>query len=231
MEYQEKQALKLERYQELQSKAERESQDAYNNSTRLSEAIPFGQPILIGHHSEARHRRDIERIRNNMNKSIELKEKAEYYKNKVDNILNPNSINSDNPEALNLLKEKLEGLEAKREKFKEYNKHAKKENKEILPNYALSNLSQNIRSVKERISNLEALKEIPETEKTINGITLKTDKDDNRVKLFFPSIPSEEVRTKLKQNGFKWSPLNKAWQRQLNNRALYIAEEIIKEVL
>lgn len=226
MEYQEKQALKLERYQELQNKAERKSQEAYNNSTRLSEAIPFGQPILVGHHSETRHRRDIERIHNNMNKSIELKKKAEYYKNKIDNILNPNSINSDNPEALNLLKEKLKGLEDKREKAKEL-----KKNDKDIPSWFFSNLSQNIRSVKERINNLEVLKQIPKTEKTINGITLKTDKDDNRVKLFFPSIPSEEIRTKLKQNGFKWSPLNKAWQRQLNNRALYIAEEILSKVL
>jgi len=224
MEYQEKQDLKLERYQELQSKAERESQEAYNNSTRLSEAIPFGQPILIGHHSEKRHRRDIERIHNNMDKSIELKEKSEHYKNKINNILNPNSISSDNPESLNLLKEKLKSLEEKRIKAKEL------KNNEI-PSWFFSNLSQNIRSVKERLKQLEALKEIPETEKTINGITIKTDKEENRVKLFFPSIPSEEIRIRLKQNGFKWSPLNKAWQRQLNNRALYVAEEIIKEMV
>lgn len=30
---------------------------------RISDSIPLGQPILLGHHSQARHERDIERIR------------------------------------------------------------------------------------------------------------------------------------------------------------------------
>lgn len=37
----------------------------------------------MGHHSERRHRRDIERIRNNMQKSVEESEKAEYLKERA----------------------------------------------------------------------------------------------------------------------------------------------------
>lgn len=44
---------------------------------RISENIPFGQPILLGHHSEARARRDADRIRSNMDKSIEAAAGAE----------------------------------------------------------------------------------------------------------------------------------------------------------
>ncbi|WP_132290495.1 DUF3560 domain-containing protein [Kribbella sp. VKM Ac-2568] len=29
---------------------------------QISDHIPLGQPILVGHHSERRHRRDIERM-------------------------------------------------------------------------------------------------------------------------------------------------------------------------
>lgn len=43
---------------------------------RISENIPFGQPILVGHHSEARARRDAQRIRSNMEKSLDAHQGA-----------------------------------------------------------------------------------------------------------------------------------------------------------
>lgn len=215
MTYEEKQARKLERYQELVIKSENASDTAYEQSHRISEMIPFGQPILVGHHSEGRHRRDIDRIHNLMGKSIELKEKSEYYSNKVDNLLNSTSISSDDPEAINKLKEKLVRLEEERIKIKARPHQA----------YELPNLSGNIRQVKQRIESLERQSKIIEIEETVNGITLKIDKEDNRVKLMFPSIPSEEVRSKLKQNGFRWSPYNKAWQRQINDWSIHLAKE------
>ena len=45
----------------------------------ISEHIPFGQPILVGHHSEARARKDAERIENNMRKAAKAFETAEYW--------------------------------------------------------------------------------------------------------------------------------------------------------
>jgi len=39
---------------------------------RISDMIPPGQPILVGHHSERRHRRDLERIRTKTYKGFEL---------------------------------------------------------------------------------------------------------------------------------------------------------------
>lgn len=225
MNYEEKQAMKLDRYQELSRKAITESNARREQSDRLSSAIPFGQPILVGHHSERRHRRDIERIHNNMDKNIELQEKAEHYKKKAENILNPSAISSDNPEAIKLLQDKLKGLEEKRARAKEL----KKQGKEI-PSWFFTNLSGNIRSVKERIKQLEEIKSIPDIDKTINGIQIKSDKEENRIKIFFPDIPSEEIRTQLKRNGFKWSRYNQCWQRQLNNASIYQAEEIIKGV-
>lgn len=228
MNYQEKQQYKLERFQELAEKHKAEAKSVREYGDSIADMIPLGQPILVGHHSEKRHRKDIERIQNSMNKHIEHLETAEHYEKKAENILNPNSISSDNPEAINLLKERLKGLETKREHYKEYNKKARKENKEQLPSYTLSNLSQNINSVKQRIEHLEQIQKIPDDEKTINGITIKTDKEENRIKMFFPSIPSEEIRTKLKRNGFKWSGLNRCWQRQLNNTSIYLADEIAR---
>lgn len=155
MNYEEKQQMKLERYQALASKLKSESNTAFERSNSLSDMIPFGQPILIGHHSEGRHRRDINRLDRLMNKSIESENKAEYYAKKAENIINPTAISSDNPDAVNLLKEKLKHLEETREKYKEHNKKARAEGKPQLEPFHLSNLSNNIRSVKLRIAELE----------------------------------------------------------------------------
>ncbi len=104
-------------------------------------------------------------------------------------------------------------------------KAARKVGKEQLHAYVLQNLSGNIKSVKDRIKHLENLQKVQEIEEVVNGITLKVDKAENRVKLLFPSIPSEEVRTKLKSNGFHWSPYNKAWQRMISDWAISLAKQ------
>lgn len=45
-------------------------------SAAISELIPMGQPILVGHHSERRHRRDLERIDRHTSASIDLDRQA-----------------------------------------------------------------------------------------------------------------------------------------------------------
>ena len=50
----------------------------------------------------------------------------------------------------------------------------------------------------------------------------------NRLQLFFKDKPTEEERTILKKNGFKWSPKNKVWQRQLTVNAITSTKRIIE---
>ncbi len=45
----------------------------------MAQAIPFGQPILVGHHSEKRDRRYRGRIENHFCVSAELQDKSAYY--------------------------------------------------------------------------------------------------------------------------------------------------------
>lgn len=45
------------------------------------------------------------------------------------------------------------------------------------------------------------------------------DTDEDRVKIIFDNIPDEKTREWLKKNGFRWSPRNKAWQRQITEAA------------
>ncbi|HEX7673538.1 MAG TPA: DUF3560 domain-containing protein [Bdellovibrio sp.] len=74
---------KAARYDQYAENAEKRAEVAYNNASKIGSMIPLGQPILVGHHSEKRHRRDIERIDNNMRKSVEESKKSEYLSSKA----------------------------------------------------------------------------------------------------------------------------------------------------
>jgi hypothetical protein len=45
----------------------------------LLTGIPFGQPILVGHHSERRARKDAERIESGMRKAIRMWDTSKYW--------------------------------------------------------------------------------------------------------------------------------------------------------
>lgn len=229
MTYEERQNLKIERYTELAEKNRNKSTEAYNISNDLFKGIPAGQPILVGHHSENAHRRLIKRSHALMDKGIESQNKAEYYDNKVKNIKEAKIISSDDENAIIKLEDKLKRLESQREEIKEENKKARKERKEQNPAYILSNLGQNIKSVKVRIERLKSIQEMPEEEIKINDTNIKIDKEANRVKIFFPGKPEEDLRTNLKRNGFRWSPYNSCWQRQISDYALHLAKDFANQ--
>jgi hypothetical protein len=51
-----------------------------------------------------------------------------------------------------------------------------------------------------------------------------------RIQLRFDDIPPAETREKLKRNGFRWSPSQKAWQRLLNQNGKYAAQSVLKDL-
>ena len=59
----------------------------------------------------------------------------------------------------------------------------------------------------------------PASESTDYGFSIERNSDLNRLQLKFDSIPDANTRAILKSNGFRWSPREKAWQRQLNGNA------------
>jgi len=230
--FQEKREAKKERYEELAQKFENQSAETHERANKMADAIPFGQPILAGHHSEGADRKFRNRIHNTIGKAIELSDKADYYKHRAENI--SNNISSDDDNAINLLKEKLEKLEAEREMMKkanqDYRRGTLKVNDVPFLRYQLSNLAQNIKSIKTRIDLLNKISQVEDSEKTENGITLKIDKGENRVMFMFDAIPDEEIRKNLKRNGFKWSPTRSAWVRMITPHAIYISNEIFKKL-
>ena len=123
--YHEKRAAQFARFMDLAAKNEALSISRYETAKNIGSFIPMGQPILVGHHSEKRHRRDLAKIDNNMRASAEASEKAAYYANRAANIENSNVISSDNPDAVELLEAKLEKLLKMQDLFKAINKIVK----------------------------------------------------------------------------------------------------------
>lgn len=60
-----------------------ESEQALAQVDALASAVPSGQPILVGHHSERRARRDAQRIENGMKRAVMLFERAEYWEERA----------------------------------------------------------------------------------------------------------------------------------------------------
>lgn len=74
---------------------------------RIADVIPFGQPILVGHHSVVRSRRDAAKIDSNMRKACELGREAEQLARRAAVAEESTAISSDDPEALCKLRAKI----------------------------------------------------------------------------------------------------------------------------
>jgi hypothetical protein len=94
--------------------------------------------------------------------------------------------------------------------------------------YELSNNSANIRRIKGRIELLSRDKASPPlAQRGENGVLCKDCPADNRVRLFFAGKPDEDTRTRLKRNGFRWTPSLRCWQAYRNSRAFDLAKQFI----
>jgi hypothetical protein len=89
--------------------------------------------------------------------------------------------------------------------------------------WRLSNNLATIKRTRERIAELQREKEADteDRETEINGepCTVVENADIMRLQLVFDGKPEADTRAKLKANGFRWSPKNGAWQRQLTDNA------------
>lgn len=94
------------------------------------------------------------------------------------------------------------------------------------PSYELSNNNAEIRRLKQRIEQLSASQELGYVGWKFDGGEAVANTDNNRLQLLFDEKPTEEQRTALKCSGFHWSPSERAWQRQLNDNAIYAASRL-----
>ncbi len=228
--YEQKRKAKRERYAARAEKKRGEAEAASAAHRGISDRIPMGQPILTGHHSEHRHRKDLARMDRQMSRAIDATTEAKRLERKAETY-GTHGVSSDDPEAVAKLREKLAKLEAQRETYKAHNRKARKEGAEKLPAYVLSNLGANIRRYRQRIEALETTTQRPVAADVVgDGFRIVEDKDDNRVRFYFDERPSKEVCRKMRATGFKWARSVGAWQRQLNNAGIYAAERMAREL-
>lgn len=100
-----------------------------------------------------------------------------------------------------------------------------------IPQFTLTNLGANIRRLKQRLEGEKMKLKRIETQGTRDlsfaGGRIVENVEENRLQILFDDIPDVETRTQLKKSGFRWSPKNKAWQRQNTANALYTAKKVV----
>ena len=105
---------KAERLHGYSANAALKSEQYFEKSQSIIENIPLGQPILVGHHSEARHQRDLAKSWNAMGKSLEETEKAERLNERaVYWARRANTINLSMPESVEYYEFELERATAR----------------------------------------------------------------------------------------------------------------------
>ena len=176
---------------------------------------------------------------------------------KIKNILyGKEIIRSDDENAIEKLEKKLAGLKENHEKMKAANKALRMKDtkkgdaalRELgytyaqiaelrkpdfcgrvgFPSYALTNNNQNIHRVENRLKALKAAKEQENTESENEYFRTVENTDIMRLQLFFDEKPDSATRDILKKNGFRWSPKNSCWQRQLTDNARYAMNNVLK---
>jgi len=120
--YEIKRERRINRLERLAKLYQEQSNSLYSGARSMAEIIPFGQPILVGHHSEGRDRAYRARIQRRMERAFELSDKAKYYSRRAESAANNRAISSDDPEAVFKLAEKIEKLEKIQSTMKAVNK-------------------------------------------------------------------------------------------------------------
>lgn len=232
--YEQRQEARRQRLENAADRADTAASATLNSARKMASAIPFGQPILVGHHSEGRDRRYRARIHNTQRKGFNLMDKAAYLRRKAAGV-GLGGISSDDPAAIKKLRDELANMEASQERMKAANKairtHKNPEARtaalvaqgfseaqaaEMLKpdfagrvgfaDYSLKNNNANIRRVKGRIAELEQRRQREAVQKQGEGYTYREDTDENRVMFEFDRKPNDAARDFMKKHGFRWSP-------------------------
>lgn len=197
--YTDKVDARRERFLGLSEQAQKAS-DAYSKKGgEMFDAIPFGQPI---HGQRDRNYRD--NAWGKIEKSWKEQKKANYYANKAASV-GTAGISADDANAIAKLAQKYKSGVTSAEK----------------------------RRIIDRVidihRNRQAASDISkQTDYSNLGFQVERNADINRLQLKFDGKPDEKTRSILKSNGFRWSPREGAWQRQLNGNSEYGLKRVVE---
>lgn len=178
---------------------------------------------------------------------------------KIENILYGREIiKSDDERAIEKLEEKLEDLKSTQEQMKAANKAIRLKDTETgddllremgyseesikklrepgyfgrvgYPSFQLQNNNANIHRVEERLKSLKAAKERGSSEQEYKTFKVVENTEAMRYQIIFDGKPDADIRSLLKSNGFKWSPSNGAWQRQLTGNGKWALNRVVEKL-
>lgn len=105
-------AARAERFGDYQGARLQDAERAHAGVRAIADHIPFGQPILVGHHSERRARKDAERIENGIRRAVQMWDTANYWQTRAAGALR----NAQYKERPDVRHRRIKGLEADKRK-------------------------------------------------------------------------------------------------------------------
>lgn len=221
---------KLAKREEWAGKAEARSEQLITEGMTAFRQMD-GQPILVGHHSEKRHRGAIARADRKLERGSEQYQLAKHHEQKADGLTRQldRSIFSDDPDAIEQLRTKVVALTRQRDEYKRLNawwrKHktmrgcpglgeeeAAKLDAEIpnrytwerqpVPKWRLSNLGAEIRRAAERITEVERRQARAAQAEQAGGLVVGG--SETWAVVTFADKPARDVLDALKGAGFRW---------------------------
>lgn len=202
--YEEKIEAKKDYYKAKSEELRKSSDKNYDLYERTR--LPFGQPIVNKQTARA-YKANISYF----DKSVEDYNKSKYYAEKSSDY-GSHGISSDDKNAILKLKEKLD-------------KGVTSAEKRRIIDRVISIHEQNLKAKSSNVTSNE-------NNYSKYGFNVVRNTDINRLQLKFDGKPDDETRSILKSNGFRWSPREGTWQRQLGSNAdrglRYIIEALDK---
>lgn len=223
---------KLERRREWADKAHSRSTQAGDQAHRMLDAIPFGQPILVGHHSEKADRNYRDRAWNKLGKAVEQSDLANHHESKADGLERQldKAIYDDDTDAVEALEARIAERQAERDKMKQTNALYRKGDIEGLkaigidyealkarlkdagsywgsaPHlpYELTNIGATIRNDQKRLEAIKARNaRSQKAQASVTGVLLEVH-DNDYCNVTFAEKPEREILNDLRAAGFWW---------------------------
>ena len=228
----EKLERKLEKRQEWAEKARAKGAAEFAAADKAVEGIPFGQPIMVGHHSEKTHRRAIERAQGHSDNAVEAYRNAEYHEDRARGLERrlETTIFSDDEDAVERLEERIGTRRDLQEKYRTINKiirtkHLTDEEKRQqisatgiisaeraaemvaaghgIPAYAMTNNNGEIRRLEQRVAEIKRRAARQAEAEQAGGVAVKIIGD--YVAVTFAEKPDYSIIRALKDTGFYFS--------------------------
>ena len=98
------------------------------------------------------------------------------------------------------------------------------------PAYTLRNNLAKIKDTEAALARHTVMAQSENKEETYDWGTIAWAYDEERVRFLFDGKPAAEVIDLMKSNAFKWSPKNKAWQRQITPNSKRAVVRIIEQL-